>query len=143
MQPFETIIIGLSSTVAIALVTQVILQFSAGRVQTRINADNEAQHSGLREACMAEAKRGDRNLQDAMASQKETSVRLEEGLKLGVTEQRETNKLLMKLVGAVENVTQQTMDQARKAEFTEARIRDLERIVAELKGAHEGSKKVA
>lgn len=122
----------------IALATQIIMQYAVRKTQDIRNEQNNLDHVRIEQQMNKETMRQDENLQAAIGDQKESYTRLEDLLGSVVVEHKETNKLLLQLIGTVtdvassnKNLASQIQQQGQRIDFHEARFRDLETKSAE------------
>lgn len=134
---FATLIGG----IVVAVITQIINQYAAGKVQAVKNDENISDHSRIEREMIEERSRQDDNLTRAREEYKGAADRLEGLVKGTIAEQKETNLNLQKLISVVQEVisnnkaiTAQQSTQAQQLLFDQARLRDLEAIVSEMKG---------
>lgn len=134
---FVTLIGG----VVVAVITQIINQYAAAKIQVLKNDENMADHVKIEKEIMEERSRQDDNLTRAREEYRGAAERLESLMKNTITEQKETNVNLQKLIIVVQEVisnnraiTAQQTTQAQQLLFDQARLRDLEAVVSELKG---------
>ena len=136
---FATLFVAL----VVAVVTQLLHQYRQTGVQESVNTQNHQDHLRLESAMAEEKLRQDSNLDKDREEAKESAARLEELMKGTVIEQKETNSNLQKLIAVVQEVisnnraisTQQSA-MSNQIQFDQARLRDLEATVSELKGFH-------
>lgn len=131
-----TAVATLSVTAIVAGVTQLVTSYSSRKVQDVLNGQNKEEHERINKEMANKADQQAKALENAVAEQRASNNRLEGLLTTAVEEHKATNELITKLIGTASSLVEQNknMSDQIKAQmewrnFTEARLRDLERDV--------------
>lgn len=143
-----TAVATLSVTAIVAGVTQLVTSYSARKVQDVLNVQNKEEHERIDKEMANKADQQAKALENAVAEQRASNNRLEGLLTTAVEEHKATNELITKLIGTASSLVEQNknMSDQIKAQmewrnFTEARLRDLERDVVSLRPLESRTKK--
>lgn len=142
---FITALASLLGAGLIAVVTQLVIQYTYSKVQEAINRQNDVDHKDIGERMAEGNRRQDENLNKAIEGQKALISEV-------LTAHKETNVLLQRLISTVTEVaasnrslSTQVEQHGSRLDFYDARLRDVEAssiAVGIISKANSSSKKV-